>query len=258
MLSASRRTGATHCPDNFKDMDYLLPTVSSDFTGFIPRPGQADRTLRWLKDALRRHGSLDPSMFRHLSWHSFRVFIPDGAYQLGMPRDQRQYLGNWTTENMADNIYKREKRKVVQRAWPEVADKLGNLDLTGGKTVPTDLDHQHWQPEILDLEATPPQEEPEEPRSPQPKLRRKNQKPGSPGSTRLTTPKPSEDMNSQGDSLRAVSASRANFLHGAYEHQSPDSGWPGGGLRLATISLEGIGSQSRGLSAGAASLCQML
>jgi hypothetical protein len=33
----------------------------------------------------------------------------------------------------------------------------------------------------LDLEATPPQEEPEEPRSPQPKLRRKNRKPGSPG-----------------------------------------------------------------------------
>jgi hypothetical protein len=85
-------------------------------------------------------------MFRHLSWHSFRVFIPDGAYQLGMPRDQRQYLGNWTTENIAD-IFTREKRKVVQRAWPEVADKLGNLDLTGGKTVPADLDHQHWQPE---------------------------------------------------------------------------------------------------------------
>ena len=30
--------------DKFKDMDYLIPTVSSDFTGLIPRPGQADRT----------------------------------------------------------------------------------------------------------------------------------------------------------------------------------------------------------------------
>ena len=84
--------------DNFRDMDYLIPTISSDFTGLIPRPGQADRTLRWLKDALHRQGTLETSTFRQLSWHSFRVFIPDCAYQLGMPRDQRQYLGNWSKE----------------------------------------------------------------------------------------------------------------------------------------------------------------
>ena len=77
--------------EKFKDMDYLIPTVSSDFTGLIPRPGQADRTLRWLKDALHPQNALDASTFKHLSWHSFRVFIPDCAYQLGMPRDQRQY-----------------------------------------------------------------------------------------------------------------------------------------------------------------------
>jgi len=55
-----------------------------------------------------------------------------------MPRDQRQYLGNWTTEITAD-IYTREKRKVVQRAWTEVADKLGKLDLPGAKLFPIDL-----------------------------------------------------------------------------------------------------------------------
>ena len=37
-----------------------------------------------------------------------------------------------TTESTAD-IYTREKRKVVQRSWTAAADKLGKLDLTGGK-----------------------------------------------------------------------------------------------------------------------------
>eukprot|EP00435_Cladocopium_sp_Y103_P021864 s134_g5.t1 len=135
----------------FQDMDYLIPTVSSDFTGFISRPSQADRALRWLKDALHRGGDVEQDQIKNLSWHSFRVFIPDCAYQLGMPRDQRQYLGNWSAENTAD-IYTREKRKVVQRTWTAVADRMGSLDLRGQKSVPIDLDHQHWQPDVLDLE----------------------------------------------------------------------------------------------------------
>ena len=133
--------------DNFKDMDYLVPTVSSDYTGFIPRPSQADRALRWLKDALHRSGLLTADQYCKLSWHSFRVFIPDCAYQLGMPRDQRQYLGNWSAENTAD-IYTREKRKVVHRAWTEVAERLPSLDLDSQKLVPIDLDHQDWQPKV--------------------------------------------------------------------------------------------------------------
>jgi hypothetical protein len=166
-------------------MDYLIPTISSDFTGLIPRPGQADRTLRWLKDALHRQGALESSTFRQLSWHSFRVFIPDCAYQLGMPRDQRQYLGNWTTESTAD-IYTREKRKVVQRAWTEVADKLGKLDLSGAKLFPIDLQHQHWHPEVLDLASSPLRESPEKPRSPPFKSRRQaleEKQAASPGSS---------------------------------------------------------------------------
>eukprot|EP00435_Cladocopium_sp_Y103_P022510 s3905_g5.t1 len=69
----------------FQDMDYLIPTVSSDFTGFISRPSQADRALRWLKDALHRGGEVEQDQIKNLSWHSFRVFIPDCAYQLGCP-----------------------------------------------------------------------------------------------------------------------------------------------------------------------------
>ena len=204
--------------DNFRDMDYLIPTISSDFTGLIPRPGPADRTLRWLKDALHRQGALETSTFRQLSWHSFRVFIPDWAYQLGMPRDQRQYLGNWTMESIAD-IYTREKRKVVQRAWIEVADKLGKLDF---KAVPIDLQHQHWQPEILDLASSPIRESPGKPKSASPDHHNFRNKParGHPPSSQCIQGEP---------------------LHRAYEHPLVELGWQGSGLWMATHGIQGAG-----------------
>ena len=61
---------------SFEESDYLIPTISKDGVGFIARLGQADRTLRWLKDALGRRG-VPPELFQDLTWHSFRAFIPD-------------------------------------------------------------------------------------------------------------------------------------------------------------------------------------
>ena len=58
----------------------------------------------------------------------FRVFIPDCAYQLGIPRTQRQYLGNWQTESTAD-IYTREKRNVVVDIWGKVLSRLRDINL---------------------------------------------------------------------------------------------------------------------------------
>ena len=54
----------------------------------------------------------------------FKVFVPDCAYQLGFPRDQRQYLGNWTTGTTAD-IYTRDKRNVVEKVWKAVGGQDG-------------------------------------------------------------------------------------------------------------------------------------
>jgi len=94
--------------------------------------GQADRTLRWLKDALGRRG-VPPELFQDLTWHSFRVFIPDCAFQLGISRDQRRYLGKWMTESTAD-VYTREKRNVVVKVWHEVANNLSEISM-GGRMV---------------------------------------------------------------------------------------------------------------------------
>ena len=114
---------------SFEESDYLIPTISKDGMGFIARPGQADRTLRWLKDALGRRG-VPPELFQDLTWHSFRVFIPDCAFQLGISRDQRRYLGNWMTESTAD-VYTREKRNVVVKVWQEVANNLAEISMGG-------------------------------------------------------------------------------------------------------------------------------
>ena len=128
-------------------MDYLIPTLSKDFQGVIPRPSTSDRGLRWLKEALVRQG-VDQDLVTPLTWHSFRVFIPDCAYQLGIPRAQRQYVGNWQTESTAD-IYTREKRNVVVDIWSKVLGKIQEVDLQPGRTVREDLAHPDWDDKPL-------------------------------------------------------------------------------------------------------------
>ena len=108
-------------------MDYLIPTINKDRTGFIPRPGTPDRSLRWLKDALVKQGAPVKDV-AELSWYSFRVFMPDWA----IPRDQRQYLGNWFKESTAD-VYTREKRHVVCSIWDQVLQKLPSMQLEAGR-----------------------------------------------------------------------------------------------------------------------------
>ena len=130
--------------EKFQGIDYMIPTLSKDSTRVIAQPSAADRALRWLKAALHRHWgtTTDPSILANLTWHSFRVFVPDCAYQLGFPRDQRQYLGNWTTETTAD-IYTRDKRNVVEKVWKAVGDKMGILKLDNPTALRRiDLNHE--------------------------------------------------------------------------------------------------------------------
>ena len=88
----------------------------------IPRPGSSDRSLRWLKEALIRQG-VAQELVQPLSWHSFRVFIPDCAYLLGIPRTQRQYLGNLQTEST--DPQKKVREDLSHEDWD---DKPGPSD----------------------------------------------------------------------------------------------------------------------------------
>ena len=137
--------------ERFQNMDYLIPTLSKDFQGVIPRPSTSDRDLRWLK-ALVRQG-VDYDLVTPVTWHSFRVFIPDCTYQLGIPRAQRQYLKNWQTESTA-NIYTREKRNVVVDIWSKVLGKIQEVDKQPGRTVREDLAHPDWDDKPLDKPRT--------------------------------------------------------------------------------------------------------
>ena len=142
----------------FENMDYLVPAINKEGTGFIPRPSNADRALRWLKEALHRKG-VRPDLIEPLSWHSFRVMIPDAAFQLGISRDQRQYLGNWLTESTAD-VYTRQKRDVVVRIWDAVMDGARSLAYGRRREVPEDLNHEYWQDPKPTAKESPSKEDP--------------------------------------------------------------------------------------------------
>ena len=111
-----------------------------------------------------------------------------------------------TTESTAD-IYTREKRKVVQRSWTAAADKLGKLDLTGGKN-----------PDVLELDPSAPQSSPEKPSSPPFKSRRQalaekqaaSPDPSAGSWQKVNWPPHLPETTSQGDSLRVASASKGN------------------------------------------------
>jgi hypothetical protein len=126
--------------DAFKDMDYLLPTITKDGLGFIPRPCAYERALTWLRDVLARLGA-PAEEIQKVTWHSFRLFSPDHAFQAMISKEQRQFLGNWSSESMP-GIYTREKRHVVCNIWKKIAQSMPNH--TQERQVREDTDHPDW------------------------------------------------------------------------------------------------------------------
>ena len=124
----------------FQDMDYLLPTVSKDFAGLIPRPSTPERALRWLKDAILRRG-VTPDLVKPRGTRS-GCSSRTAPSRWGSP-GSRMYLGNWLTESAAD-VYVWEKRNVVVEIWGQVAQKVPNLNLGPGRERREDLNHPDW------------------------------------------------------------------------------------------------------------------
>jgi hypothetical protein len=121
--------------------DFMLPTISRDRTGIILRPISPSRSLSWLKHVLLQRG-VEESEVLPLSWHSFRVFIPDRAFQNNIPREQRRYLGNWNQESTAD-VYIRSKRQVVCQIWNRIM--ISPASKTENREARIDLDHPDWE-----------------------------------------------------------------------------------------------------------------
>jgi len=132
------------------DMDYLLPTIGRDSSGIIQRPGSYERCLKWFRSSLITIG-ISGEKANSISWHSCRVFIPHWAFQVGISKDQRQYLGNWSNESTAD-VYTREKRNVVSKIWSYVMEHIPKksteeeLRPDGGTYARVDLHHEDYLP----------------------------------------------------------------------------------------------------------------
>ena len=96
-----------HALDAFVNSDYLIPTLSKDGLGLIPRPSSPDRALRWLKAALGRRG-LQSHQVDKLSWHSFRVFIPDCAFPTSNSSRSATILGQLDHRVDRRHLHQRE------------------------------------------------------------------------------------------------------------------------------------------------------
>ena len=126
--------------------------MGKDYNGFVARPATSERALKWLRAALARQ-NLDKDLWIDLTWHSFRVFMPDCAFQAQIPRDLRQYLGNWMAESTAD-VYTREKRNVVCSIWEQVTSCVDKLDTKGYRAAKIDLVYD--DPQDAQQAAAPP------------------------------------------------------------------------------------------------------
>lgn len=103
----------------FQDMDYLLPRLSRDLTGFLPRPASYNTSLSALRKLLLNH--VPPEEVVSFTWHSLRVFMPHWSFVAGVEPHKRQYLGRWTNESTAD-VYVRSHRTMICDIWQQVTD----------------------------------------------------------------------------------------------------------------------------------------
>ena len=105
--------------------DYLLPAPTRDRTRFRDVPATSQQLLRWLRAILADQG-IDDDTLSQITLGSMRVWMPDLAYQAGVARDRRRYLGRWAFDTTAD-VYTREHRAVVHDIWEEVLQKMPQL-----------------------------------------------------------------------------------------------------------------------------------
>ncbi|CAE8724902.1 unnamed protein product, partial [Polarella glacialis] len=130
--------------NNFSNMDYLLPMVTKVRAGIIPRPMANSTGLRWIRTVLIRLWA-PIAQVQKLTWPSFRVFFADWAFQAGVSRDRRRYIGRWASEATAD-AYTREHRSVVCQIWKEVTPRTDKL--RAGHSAPEDLNQRDYQLEM--------------------------------------------------------------------------------------------------------------
>jgi len=155
--------GAAHLrtQPGFEDMDYLLPAPGKHRTTLLPRPATYPQALAWCRTLLSMNGTT-PQLVAAFSLHSLRVWLPDLAYRLNLPRDLRRYLGRWAQENTADT-YTRDHRTALTNIWNKVTHAITHDEEFIDSVAidrPTDLDDPTWETNDWELVQQQHDEEP--------------------------------------------------------------------------------------------------
>ena len=142
----------------FEKMDYLIPALTSDYTGFIPRPATNAQILAVVRHAMAKvidpheiwgttEVGLEPQKItavqatQKFTLAAMRVFMAEWAYKAGVPRDLRRYIGRWASENTSDT-YTREHRQIILKIWNQVTPKRDLMEKIN--EVPEDLKDPHY------------------------------------------------------------------------------------------------------------------
>ena len=144
-------TSTSHDP-RLKDRDYLLPTPGPAFRSWLPLPCPNNKALRILRTLLHHEG-LDPSITTKITLPSLRLFLPNLAYAMNVPRTERQIIGRWAHESTADT-YTRDHREVITKLWRQCLPRAADLATEVSPLLPIDLNDPHYTQE--DAEEPPP------------------------------------------------------------------------------------------------------
>ena len=130
--------------------DFMLPDLTKDHAAFRKRPMQNTRLLKIYRTLLVQGGMDLGEAVKH-TLPGLRVFMAEQAYQAGVSRDLRRYIGRWASDSTAD-VYTREHRKVIVNIWKEVTNKDTAAE---AKMVPLDVAAPYY-----DIEPAKPKEAP--------------------------------------------------------------------------------------------------
>ena len=121
--------------EEFREMD---PHDQQGQDGLHPPPRNRDRSLRWLKDALVKQGAPVKDV-AELSWYSFRVFMPDWAFQGPAPVPGKLVQGVH-----GGCLHPGEATRGLLHLGPGPPE----APLEAGRAVRVDLGHEDWEDKV--------------------------------------------------------------------------------------------------------------
>jgi len=149
----------------FRKIDFMVPAVTKDKSGFIPRPMTNAQFLSTIRSVMYENTTeetkwsittKDSNMQTIKAWDAIkrttasapRVFAPEFANKAGIPQQERAYLGRWSEETMAD-VYTRDQRRAVLAIWQKFKVEkhlMRSYEVKEDviKAVPTELQDDHY------------------------------------------------------------------------------------------------------------------